>query len=125
MGGPINAFYGALRDIFGPVKTNVQSNAAALATVVATPTTNQAVYVFSLDLLASAAGAGTFQLVDASASGVGGPVFWQTHAIPTVFSHDFTRPLGPFTHGLLVNYTATAGTTLDSNVQFAITPVDR
>ncbi len=82
-------------------------------------------YVYSLSLLASAAGAGTFQLVDASASAIGGTVFWQTHAIPLTFAHDFVHPLGPFTHGLLVNYTATAAATLDSNIQFSVVRTDR
>lgn len=114
MSGSISQFASALRDVLGACRTTSLVYSGALAT--------QAVIgpaeVYSIDFLASAAGVGVFQLVDASATGIGGTVIWQTTAIPTSFVHEFTRPLA-FTKGLNISYTATAAVIHAANVSWS------
>lgn len=127
MAGPINAFYGALRDVFGPAKTThtdwtvASGGSASLIASAPAALLNQGpgrIEVYSLDLIASAAAAGTFQLIDATATGIGGTVVWGTVTLlPTMVLHDFFRPLY-FTKGLVQSYTATSGS-LSANVQWS------
>jgi len=111
---PFNPMLQALRDVLGAARTTSQTYTGALAT--------QAIIgpgeVYGIDFLASAAGVGTFQLVDASATGIGGSVIWGTTAIPTSFAHEFVRPLA-FSKGLNISYTATAAVAITSNVTWS------
>lgn len=113
MGSPTTQFAAALRDVLGACACDSASNAAAYAVVKVIGPAE----VSHISLLASATGVGTFQLIDATATGIGGTVLWQTTFIPTIYNEDFCRPL-PFGKGLVISYTATAALTLNSNVQW-------
>ena len=109
-----NQFYAALRDIFGAATTD---NAASVATYAAVKVLGPA-EVYHISLIASASGVGTFQLIDATATGIGGTVKWGTTALPMLYNEDFTRPIA-FSKGLVISYTATAALTLNSTVQYS------
>lgn len=105
----------AIRSVLGPVFTDSANNAAAYnKQVIIGPAE-----VYDVTLFATATGAGTFQLIDATASGTGtDTVLWQTNVILQQIVGNFSRPL-KFTKGLQISYTATAATTLASNVSWA------
>ena len=111
-----NPFLQALRDVLGAARSTSTTWTGAAAVMPLNPTVPTEVY--SVSFLASAAGVGTFQLVDASATGIGGTVVWGTTAIPASFSHDFARPLA-FAKGLVISYTATAAVAHTSNVSWS------
>lgn len=120
MGAPTTQFSNALRDVFGPAKTTHTDFAGAAANLIATPVATPVagrIEVYAFDVIASAAGLGTFQLIDATATGIGGTVVWGTTSIVTYISPNLVRPLY-FTKGLVQSYTATAGT-LSVNVQWS------
>jgi|ERR1041384_1455681 hypothetical protein len=114
---PVTQFAAALRQVLGTCSVDSAANAAAYAKLVFTGPAE----CYGLSLLGTASGAGTFQLVDATATGVGGTVKWQTTIIPMQYTESFIRPL-KFTNGLVISYTATAAVTLNSNVYWGTGP---
>lgn len=117
MGPSIPQFAAALRQILGTCSVDSAANAATYTKVVFTGPCE----CYGLSLLGTASGAGSFQLIDATASGLGTNVKWQTTIIPTQYSEVFMRPL-KFINGLLISYTATAAVTLNSNVYWGTGP---
>lgn len=117
---PVSQFASALRQVLGTCSVDSAANAATYAVVKVVGPAE----VYGLSLLSTASGAGSFQLIDATATGVGGTVKWQTGIIPMQYSEQFMRPLA-FLNGLVISYTATAATTLNSNVYWGTGPVGK
>lgn len=114
---PINAFASALRQVLGTCSVDSAANAATYAKVVFTGPCE----VYGLSLLGTATGAGTFQLIDSTATAVTASPKWQTTLIPIQYSEQFIRPI-KFNNGLVISYTATAAVTLNSNVYWGTGP---
>jgi len=111
----IREFVTALRDVLGATDTDSAVNAATYTKTLA----QSASEVYDISLFASASGVGTFQLIDATASGTGtDTVVWQTNVILQQIVCNQSRPLR-FYKGLQISYTATAAVNLASNISWS------